>query len=172
MRALIGVDFQYDFMFGTLGAEDRYSAIAPWLEHTKVAGLVIATKDWHHKKHCSFIKQGGDYPVHCVMGTLGATLDPEVEAASNFVICKGMDRDKEQFSAWTPGMENLLKTHNATSLEIGGLLLDICVKFTAMGAVASGWDVTVLDSATRASSPEAAEATWAEFAALGIKRGS
>lgn len=171
MRALIGVDFQYDFMFGTLGDEDRFSAVAPWLKRAQSARLVIATKDWHPPKHCSFKSQGGDYPDHCKMGTLGASLDPEVEAASDYVICKGMDRDKEQFSAWTPGMENLLKTHNITEIEMGGLLLDICVKFTAMGAVASGWDVTVLESATRASSPEAAEATWAEFAACGVRRG-
>ena len=41
--------------------------------------VVIATRDWHPADHSSFAEQGGPWPVHCVAGTQGAQLHPDLD---------------------------------------------------------------------------------------------
>ena len=81
--ALILVDIQNDFCPGgalAVNEGDRVVPIANRLIST--FSLVISTQDWHPANHISFEAQGGPWPPHCVQGTSGAELHPELETDS------------------------------------------------------------------------------------------
>lgn len=101
---LVVVDYQYDFVSpnGALyvnGAEklqDKIAKIIPDFDH------VILTQDWHPFNHCSFKKNGGIWPVHCVSGTIGAGSPIEfMNLAKSFTTSvKGYLPDKEEYGAF------------------------------------------------------------------------
>ena len=66
---------------------------------------IIATKDYHPKNHCSFTKNKGKYPPHCVMGTEGAELVVPIKQALNnynnlFIAYKGFSPKIDSFSSF------------------------------------------------------------------------
>ena len=84
MKTLVIVDFQKDFANpkGSLyvkGAEDAKAAIMKYIiENHKSIYDVIFTVDWHSPNHCSFKKNGGEWPVHCVQFSEGAGIDDDI----------------------------------------------------------------------------------------------
>ena len=92
--ALLLVDVQNDFTdpAGSLAVPDA-EAILPIvnaeIESALGAGaLVMYTQDWHPPTTPHFRKDGGRWPVHCVAGTWGADLYPDL-AVEGPVIKKG-----------------------------------------------------------------------------------
>lgn len=75
---LILVDFQKDFISGTLAVKGGSSALWRTLELLQYGniGRVIFTLDWHPLNHCSFKENGGEWPRHCVEHTEGALPNP------------------------------------------------------------------------------------------------
>ncbi|CAJ1418600.1 unnamed protein product [Effrenium voratum] len=81
---LIVVDMQNDFVevdhlnpHGGAFAVAEGSSVSPLIvqlmnHFTKCGGDVVLTRDYHPKKHCSFIPQKGPFPPHCVQGTQGS----------------------------------------------------------------------------------------------------
>ena len=109
MNALIVVDMQNDFMpggpLGVPGGRDVIPLINRLMDR---ADLVVATQDWHPRRHGSFAsnqggRQPGDvielaglaqvlWPDHCVQGTAGADLVDGLEVTPiSAVVRKGMD---------------------------------------------------------------------------------
>ena len=84
MQTLVIVDFQKDFanQKGSLyvnGAELAKSEIMKYIiENHKDIYDVIFTVDWHSPNHCSFKKNGGEWPVHCVQFSEGAGIDDDI----------------------------------------------------------------------------------------------
>jgi nicotinamidase/pyrazinamidase len=81
--ALIAVDVQNDFTesgpFSLLGHDAIARAIGSYVaRHRHHYDLVITTQDWHVEPGGHFLK----HPVHCVAGTVGAALDPELDVGA------------------------------------------------------------------------------------------
>jgi nicotinamidase/pyrazinamidase len=154
---LLVVDVQNDFLpDGALGVP-RGDAVVPVLNRYAVAfrarGLpIFASRDWHPPKHCSFLEQGGVWPVHCVVGTKGAEFHRDFHLPlSTIVISKATDPKKEAYSAFegTTLDEHLRKT-GVRRIFIGGLATDYCVLNTVRDAIKRGYAVCLLTDGIRA----------------------
>ena len=79
--ALLVVDVQNDFADpgGSLYVEGGEQVVPPVNELVGTAqnggSAVFYTQDWHPASTPHFEKDGGIWPVHCVMSTWGAELD-------------------------------------------------------------------------------------------------
>jgi nicotinamidase/pyrazinamidase len=154
--ALVIVDFQNDFTppDGAL-AVPAGDQIVKRLNALAASGdfdLVVATRDWHPPDHSSFVEQGGPWPAHCVQGTPGAELHPDLETEHiDLVIDKGQDPETEGYSGFeATDLAERLREHDVHELLIVGLATDYCVKNTALDALREGFDVTVDPTAVRA----------------------
>lgn len=82
MITLIIVDCQNDFISGTMavnGAKEVVNNIKNFINENKDAiEKIIFTLDWHPYNHCSFKKDGGKWPIHCVQHTPGACIDSKL----------------------------------------------------------------------------------------------
>ncbi|MCL2491381.1 MAG: bifunctional nicotinamidase/pyrazinamidase [Coriobacteriia bacterium] len=172
--ALIVVDVQNDFCAGGALAVPDGDAIVPLANDLMDRfDLVVASLDYHPPGHGSFASahEGsnvGDvvtlgavdqllWPDHCVADTYGSELHPDLlnEPITKFVL-KGTDARVDSYSAFRDnasggdtGLANYLREEGVTKVVIVGLALDYCVKFTALDAVAEGFDTTVVVDATR-----------------------
>lgn len=154
-RALIVVDYQNDFTppGGALAVPDgdRIAGRINELARSGEYDLVVATRDWHPPDHGSFVEQGGQWPVHCVQGTVGAELNPALDtAAVDVVVDKGQDPGTEGYSGFDgTRLADLLREHDVDRVTIVGLATDYCVKHTALDALREGFPVTVDTTAVR-----------------------
>jgi nicotinamidase/pyrazinamidase len=162
--ALIVVDVQNDFAdpVGSLyvrGGEHIVPLINAEIGRAQAAGgRVVYTRDWHPDSTPHFAKDGGIWPVHCVMNTWGAAFHddllidgPEVKKGS-----KGEDgysgfsmRDPDTEEVSPTELEDLLRGFGTTRLVIAGLATDYCVKATALDGLRLGFDVQLLTRAIR-----------------------
>ena len=154
-RALVVVDYQNDFASpgGALSVSGG-DAIAGRINELMRSGdydLVVATRDWHPPDHGSFTDQGGIWPVHCVQGTDGAQLHPELDAgAVDEIVDKGQDRATEGYSGFDgTRLAELLRERGIDQVTVVGLATDYCVKHTALEALQEGFAVTVDTTAVR-----------------------
>ncbi|KAL0058697.1 NAD(+) salvage pathway protein [Marasmius tenuissimus] len=209
--ALIVVDFQEDFCppNGSLAVRDGRSistVVNNLLDHPFT--LKVATKDFHPPNHVSFavnhdppdnvpfkssatIHNPYNYdeidvttlwPVHCVQGTPGSELVPELNVSKvDKIIVKGTDARVEMYSAFeapfrhplvkeaSSGLTQLLKEKEITDVYVVGLAMDYCVKCTAIDAKKDGYDTFVVKEGTKAVGGEAGwEAAAKELAEQGI----
>jgi nicotinamidase/pyrazinamidase len=154
-QALIIVDFQNDFTPGGALAVREGDQIAGRIDALARSGdydLVVATRDWHPGDHGSFVGQGGPWPEHCVQGTEGAELHPDLDRTLvDVIVDKGHDRATEGYSAFeATGLEGLLHERGIDRVTVVGLATDYCVKNTALDALRHGFGVTVDTTAVRA----------------------
>ena len=154
-RALVVVDYQNDFASpgGALSVSGG-DTIAGRINELMRSGdydLVVATRDWHPPDHGSFTDQGGIWPVHCVQGTDGAQLHPELDAgAVDEIVDKGQDRSTEGYSGFDgTRLAELLRERGIDQVTVVGLATDYCVKHTALEALQEGFAVTVDTTAVR-----------------------
>jgi nicotinamidase/pyrazinamidase len=164
MEALLIVDFQNDFCpGGALPVVEGDRIAGPVNELLDSFGLVVATRDWHPPDHGSFKGvevdpaqwRGADppsiWPVHCVQGTPGAELNPELESGKvDVVIDKGQDRNSQGYSAFQDTrLGELLRERGVDRLFVSGLATDYCVRQSVLDALRLGFGVTVVEDAVR-----------------------
>ena len=171
-RALIIVDVQQDFLpGGPLGVPDGDQVIDRINELLNEGGfdVVLATRDWHPEDHESFNAQGGPWPPHCVHGTPGAQLAPDLDQKRiDVVIDKGTSREGEGYSGFETGeLGTLLRTERVTAVTIAGLATDYCVAATARDALREGFLVTIDRAGVRGIDPEGSERVLAELGGSG-----
>lgn len=155
MKTLVIVDFQKDFAnpSGALyvnGAEQAEEAIINYIEkNAKDLSDVIFTVDWHSPDHCSFKKNGGIWPVHCLQFSEGAGISDKILKVcvdNNIpikVFKKGNYDDTEEYGAFQYmykfDQSHYIKTCNETNqhiyldcsdLVVCGIAGDYCVKET------------------------------------------
>lgn len=143
MRVLLIVDPQHDFIHGTLaieGAEQAMQRLCRWVqEHAADYDAVLLTMDQHPHDHSSFLEQGGIWPQHCVRYSLGASLYAplmdallaQVQARPEMPLIymeKGTDRDREEYSAFTRAIPQLVL--RAERIYLAGLAGDYCVAYS------------------------------------------
>lgn len=108
---LIVVDFQKDFISGSLavrGAEKASMNLVNlmWTKKKEIS-KVIFTADWHPINHCSFERNGGEWPIHCLQYSDGASIDELLLRNCYYnntpyeVVTKGEDPNKEEYGAFS-----------------------------------------------------------------------
>jgi nicotinamidase/pyrazinamidase len=184
--ALIIVDVQNDFLpGGALGVNDGNLIIDPLIAfgESDLVDHVVFTQDYHpvdHVGHRQAHEKGqayatyedGNWPVHCVAGTVGAEIDSDLLNAfpDAPVFQKGTDRDREAYSGFDGTLVDSpeislafwLGFQGVENVYIGGLALDYCVKATVLDAF-SIMDTTLLVDATRPVSYLGGAHTMAEL---------
>jgi nicotinamidase/pyrazinamidase len=168
------VDVQNDFCpGGALAVPEGDAVVEPINVMAREAPFVVATRDWHPADHGSFAEQGGPWPVHCVSGTPGAELHPEIDPSQiDAIVDKGEAPDREGYSGFEDtGLAELLRDHGVDAVDVAGLALDYCVKATALDARRAGFEVTVHRGATRPVEvqPGDAERAVEELRAAGVE---
>ncbi len=173
--ALLIVDVQYDFLpGGALGVPAGDEVVAPLVGAARSGrfDVLAASRDAHPADHCSFARQGGPWPPHCVEGTRGAELHPLVTSLPlDVVVDKATTPEIDAYSAVDgTGLAAALKARGVDTVVVVGLATDYCVHASARDARAAGFDVVVPRDAVRAVDVEAGdgERALAELASLGV----
>jgi len=182
MRAVIVVDVQNDFCEGgslaVAGAGDVVRAINLRLaEVGPEHGFdhVVATRD-HHIDPAGHFSETPDFlntwPVHCVIGSAGAQLNPELDTAPIEAIF-----DKGEHAAAYSGFEGRsagvplaqwLRDHAVTDVEVVGIATDHCVRATALDAALAGFRTTVRLDLTAGVARTTVDAALVELAAASV----
>jgi nicotinate phosphoribosyltransferase len=174
--ALLIVDVQNDFLSGGPLTVPEGEAVIPMLNRymdffLKQQLPIIATRDWHPLNHCSFKKQGGPWPVHCVAETPGAEFPSTLKLPeSGQIISKATGPDKDAYSGFQgTDLDARLKSQGIRRLFLGGLATDYCVLSTVKDALHLGYNVYLLEDAVRAVNlnPEDGENAIEEMVQLG-----
>ncbi len=194
--ALLVVDVQNCFVKGGTLAVEGGGEVVPIIN--RLAGAfenIVETQDWHTPGHASFASSHPGkkpfetiklaygtqvlWPDHCVQGTEDAALDQNLNLpTAQLIIRKGFHKDMDSYSAFeeadhkTPtGLAGYLKQRGIKSVFVTGLATDFCVAWTAMDARKRGFDVYVIEDATRAIDLNGSlAAAWKQMAAKGVKR--
>ena len=183
--ALVVVDVQNDFAdpAGSLsvrGGLDVVRAVNEEVARATTAGAsVLYTQDWHPADTPHFAKDGGTWPVHCVQGTWGAQLHPDLPVAGE-VVRKG-EHGEDGYSGFSmrdpvtgevvpTRLAGLLRDAGVDELVVVGLATDYCVRATALEGREQGWPVTVRWRAVAAVdvSPGDGERTRDELRSAGV----
>ena len=192
---LLVIDVQNDFCpdgaLAVAGGDDiipLVNTLAQKFEH------VVLTQDWHPAGHSSFASQHPGHapftqiempygpqtlwPDHCIIGSTGAEFHKGlVVPHAELIIRKGFRKAIDSYSAFfendhkTPtGLGGYLHERGFTKLTVVGLAFDYCVRYSAEDAKMLGFDVEVIEAATRAIDlGGTAAATKKSFAERDIK---
>lgn len=188
MAALIVVDVQEDFCppDGSLAVPDGRAVVPVANRLLRLPfALKVATKDWHPPGHVSFAASHAGaapfastatlanpanpretyesrlWPVHCVQGTPGAALLPDLDVARlHRVVEKGQHPAVEMYSAFyaplrdprvcDSGLAAALRAAAVVDVFVVGLAADYCVRSTAVDAAAEGFRTYIVEEGTRA----------------------
>ena len=175
METLIVVDVQNDFLpGGALAVPEGNAVVEPINRLMGFAELVVATQDWHPADHGSFASQHAGrspgemidldgveqilWPDHCIIGTPGASFASGLEVARfDQVVRKGGNPRIDSYSGFfendhrtATGLAEYLREMGSTRLYVAGLATDYCVKFTALDALALGFETVLVTDACRA----------------------
>lgn len=193
---LVIVDVQYDFLPGGSLAVSGGDEIVPLINTlARKFTNVVFTQDWHPADHISFASQHYGkapfetvelpygtqvlWPDHCVWNTRGAELSHDLDVPhGQLIIRKGYNRLIDSYSGFQEadrqtltGLAGYLNERDVDRLYIVGLATDFCVGWTAIDAAAGGFDVTVIEDATRAIDNAGSLAkAWADMAEAGVER--
>jgi nicotinamidase/pyrazinamidase len=155
-EALIVVDVQNDFTPGGALAVPEGDEVIGRINELMGSGrydLVLATRDWHPPDHGSFATHDppGPWPAHCVQGTPGAELHPDLDRGHiDAIVDKGQDPATEGYSGFdATGLADVLRARGVDAVTVVGLATDYCVKNTALDALREGFAVTVDSAAAR-----------------------
>ncbi len=167
--ALLITDVQRDFLPGgslaVQHAEEVVTVLNQYIDVARRAGLPVYTcRDWHPPDHCSFRTRGGQWPEHCVAGTVGAAFAVGLQLPPDTVIInKATTADAEAYSAFAgTNLADRLRTAGINRLLVGGLTTDYCVLNTVLDALQAGFDVLLLEDAIRAVNLHAGDGEQAQ----------
>src|SRR6266513_2703869 len=193
---LLVIDVQNDFCDGGALAVADGNAVVPVINRlSQRFGHVVLTQDWHPAGHSSFASshpgaapfetiampygQQTLWPDHCVQGTAGAALHPDLSTVSaELVIRKGFRPEIDSYSAFyendrqTPtGLAGYLRERGLTRIFLVGLATDYCVYYSAVDARRLGFDAVVIESACRAIDLAGSlAAAWTGMGEAGVQR--
>ncbi len=174
--ALLVVDVQNDFCPGGALAIEEGDEVVPVLNHWLAAAAkadipVFASRDWHPAGHISFESRGGPWPPHCLQDSEGARFHPELQLPEDVIkVTKGVRFDQDQYSAFDQtGLADELAARDVSRVWVGGLALDVCVQATAREARSHGFEVMLIESATRPVSAADGEAAIRRLREKGVE---
>jgi nicotinamidase/pyrazinamidase len=163
--ALIVVDVQNDFAdpaggLSVAGGDAIVPTVNAEIASASAGGAyVVYTQDWHPASTPHFAKDGGIWPVHCVAGTWGAELHPDLVEVAGGRVRKGVNgedgysgftmRDAQTGETIPTELEELLRARDIERVVVCGLATDYCVKATAIDAATLGFETSLLPEAIR-----------------------
>lgn len=197
--ALLLVDIQPDFLPGGSLAVNDAGDFLPSVRRLMAAGifdLQVATQDWHPPGHVSFasshdgrepfdaIELHGHeqvlWPDHCVQGTRGADLHPELPwTRASAIVRKGTDPQVDSYSGFrnnwdangerpNTGLAGYLKERRVETVFCCGLARDVCVRWTARDAAAADFATFFIWDLTRPVDPATDDEVRQELKDLGV----
>jgi nicotinamidase/pyrazinamidase len=156
---------------------------------------VVITQDWHTPGHVSFASSHPGkkpfettelaygtqvlWPNHAVQGTADAALHKDLDIPhAQLVIRKGYRKGIDSYSGFmeadrktSTGLAGYLDERGITDCCVTGLATDFCVAWTALDARKAGFEVSVVEDATRAINLDGSLArAWDEMAKAGVRR--
>jgi nicotinamidase/pyrazinamidase len=188
-RALLVVDVQNDFCEGgslaVTGGTGVAAAISDYLQDRgEEYAAIAATQDWHIDPGPHFAHPPADpdyvdtWPPHCVVGTLGAQLHPNLQtdlvmatfrkgehaaAYSGFEgVTLGPHGRDETLATW-------LRDRHIEAVDVVGLATDHCVRATALDARSEGFQTRVLLDLTAGVAPNTTEAALGQLRGVGVR---
>ncbi|RZI98210.1 MAG: bifunctional nicotinamidase/pyrazinamidase [Rubrivivax sp.] len=194
--ALIVVDVQNCFIEGGTLPVKGGAEVVPIINKLSAAfENIVVTQDWHTAGHASFASAHGGkkpfettkmsygtqvlWPDHCVQGSDDAALHKDLKLPTAQVILrKGFHQGVDSYSAFeeadrktSTGLAGYLKQRGIKTVFVTGLATDFCVAWTALDARKLGFQVYVVEDATRAIDLNGSlAAAWKNMAAKGVKR--
>ena len=127
---LVIVDMQNDFINGSLGTKEAESIVKRVADKIRLwDGDIVYTKDTHGEDYLD-TSEGKKLPVrHCIDGTLGHELHPDIDAARAERADKGAYSStvikKRSFGSLE--LARMVTEGNYDHIEFAGLCTDICV---------------------------------------------
>ena len=177
-----------------LPVEQGDQIVAPLNTQAQMARLRIVSKDCHPAQAPWIAEKGSDvmqpveghypnldikWPAHCIVGSVGNQLIPGLPAEDEYdlVIEKGCDPEMHPYGACyhdlseriSTGVIEWLKNNAITTLVVGGLATDYCVKTTAIQLSHAGFRVIVNLSACRGVDKETSAQALLELSAQGVE---
>jgi len=195
MNALLIVDVQNDFCPGGALEVPNGDEVVPVINRlSEEFDHVVQTQDWHPAGHQSFASshEGHDpydvievdygeqvlWPDHCVQGTDGAAFHPDLNTTrSELILRKGFRPEIDSYSAFfendgetRTGLTGYLRERDVDTLFVVGLAADFCVKWSAVDGRKEGFDVYVVEDATRGIDQDGSlAAAWSEMNDAGVQ---
>lgn len=193
---LIVVDVQNCFTTGGTLPVKGGEEVVPVINKLAAAFQnIVVTQDWHTPGHASFasshpgkkpfevMKLGYGqqvlWPDHCVQGTPDAALHKDLLLpTAQVIVRKGYHQAVDSYSAFTEadgktptGLGAYLTQRGLKRMFVAGLATDFCVAWTALDARKAGFEVYVVEDATRAIDLNGSlAAAWKKMAASGVRR--
>jgi nicotinamidase/pyrazinamidase len=194
--ALIVVDVQNCFVDGGTLPVKGGAEVVPIINKLADAfANIVVTQDWHTQGHASFATSHAGkkpfettklsygtqvlWPDHCVQGTDDAALHKDLKLpTAQVIIRKGFHKEVDSYSAFeeadrktATGLGGYLKQRGIRTVFVTGLATDFCVAWTALDARKAGFEVYVIEDATRAIDLNGSlAAAWKQMASKGVKR--
>jgi len=194
--ALIVVDVQNCFVDGgTLPVKGGAQVVPVINKLASAFENIVVTQDWHTPGHASFASTHAGkkpfettqmpygtqvlWPDHCVQGSDDAALLKDLKLpTAQLVIRKGFHKDVDSYSAFeeadrktATGLAAYLKARGVDTVFVTGLATDFCVAWTALDARKLGFNVYVIEDATRGIDLNGSlAAAWKQMTEAGVKR--
>ena len=177
--ALIVVDVQNDFCpGGSLGVRGGDEVIPVINRLIPMFGRWIYTRDWHPRNHVSFSDHPRfrdlSWPAHAVQGTPGAEFCRGLEMPVNAIlVSKGDHPLREAYSGFQAEQFDLaayLRSRKVSRVFVAGLATDYCMRQTSLDALARGFEVYLIEDATRGVAEDTTASALAELEGAGVRR--
>ena len=195
-KALIVVDVQNDFCENGALAVPEANSIIPYINllmEDNEYDQIILTQDWHPQNHKSFASNNGQkvgdtiilnsvpqfmWPDHCVQNTFGAEFHKDLNREKvTHIVQKGKNAEFDSYSGFQDNnhfiktdLADFLEFHDIQLVEIVGLALDYCVKYTCLDAVKEGFITCLHFNGTKAVNikPESSKNSIYEMIEKGV----
>jgi nicotinamidase/pyrazinamidase len=193
--ALIIIDVQHDFLpGGSLAVPDgnKVLSVIKALRNSYKFPIVMLSQDWHPANHSSFASNnpgttlfstikvnGADqvmWPDHCVQGSEGANIHPEIVAPGDVIIQKGTNAEHDSYSAFfdnskknQTSLADILKNVGVSRVYCVGLATDYCVAYTAEDAVDLGFQTFIIEDGCAGISKDGTEKALARLKEKGVQ---
>lgn len=157
-KDILVVDCQYDFIDGTLACAHAEEAVRNIIAliNSDPSAKVFYSADNHSINHCSYVQNGGTWPIHCQADTHGAEIhkdfytevkEPSQRPNEKNIYYKGEDDALEEYSAFNA--KN--KSGREINQDIGrdvlvcGIASEFCVRESVLALLKSGRAVEVYE---------------------------
>ncbi|MBQ9419507.1 MAG: isochorismatase family protein [Synergistaceae bacterium] len=181
-KDILVVDCQYDFIDGSLACGHAEEAIKNIIAliNSDTSAKVFYSADWHSPKHCSYVQNGGTWPVHCQAETHGSEIhasffsdvkEPAQRPNEKNIYYKGDDDGREEYSAFNArnksGRE--LNQDIGRDVLVCGIASEFCVRESVLALLNSGRSVEVPENLLGWVSEENHHKNLKELSELGVK---
>ena len=181
MKDILVVDCQYDFIDGTLACAHSEEAVKNIVNfiNANPSAKVFYSADNHSPKHCSYIPNGGTWPVHCQAGTHGAELhssfftdivNPAQRPNEATIYYKGENDSLEEYSAFNAKNKAGKEICDVIGQDVlvCGIASEFCVRESVLALKDSGRTIEVPESMLAWVDGEGHKKNIAELSAMGV----